>query len=111
MDKTIKQLKESLETALVDYSTDSNLALRPQLLINDYHKGNKVLTDLISELSTCDEFLFSVAFITTSGVVTLLETLKELEQTSSAKDVKWCAGENLRGFISYRFTAMPRLAS
>ena len=40
----------------------------------------KVLTSIESELRNCDEFYFSVAFITGSGVVSLINTLKELEE-------------------------------
>ncbi|PRR82004.1 DUF3427 domain-containing protein [Clostridium vincentii] len=68
------------ETSLIDYLVDSNLALRPKLLINDYKKGNKVLSDIVSELTKCNEFMLSVAFITSSGVTPLLETFKQLEQ-------------------------------
>ena len=67
-------------TGLVDNLIDSNLALIPKLIINDYSKGNKVLNEIISELTKCKEFLISVAFITSSGIMPLLETLKYLDQ-------------------------------
>lgn len=51
---------------------------RPQLVKNDYKNHEKVLTTLLSELDTCIEFYFSVAFITSSGLATLLNTFKEL---------------------------------
>ncbi|MEG0578117.1 MAG: hypothetical protein RR500_09720, partial [Bacilli bacterium] len=53
------------KTGLINHGIDSNLALRPQLLINDHNKGNKVLSDIVKELSKCNEFIMSVAFITT----------------------------------------------
>ncbi len=68
------------ETGLIDVLVDSNLALRPKLLINDYSKGSKVLSDIAEELIKCNEFMISVAFITSSGVIPLLETLKTLEK-------------------------------
>lgn len=42
--------------------------------------GTKVLTTIENELSKCTSFSISVAFITSGGIVTLLETLRELEQ-------------------------------
>ncbi|MEG2288430.1 MAG: DEAD/DEAH box helicase [Clostridium sp.] len=68
------------KTGLINHGIDSNLALRPQLLINDHNKGNKVLSDIVKELSKCNEFIMSVAFITTGGITPLLENLKSLEE-------------------------------
>ncbi|MGL5149901.1 MAG: DUF3427 domain-containing protein, partial [Clostridium sp.] len=49
-------------------------------VINDYEKGSKVLSDIISELNKCEEFYISVAFITSSGILPLIETIKELQR-------------------------------
>lgn len=72
------RLLESLRTSFVDYSIQSNQTFRPQLIKNDYKNHEKVLTSLLSELKTCNAFFFSVAFITSSGLATLLNTFKEL---------------------------------
>lgn len=72
------RLVESLRTSFVDYSIQSDQTYRPQLIKNDYKNHEKVLTSLLSELHTCIEFYFSVAFITSSGLATLLNTFKEL---------------------------------
>ncbi|MGL5617163.1 MAG: DEAD/DEAH box helicase [Sarcina sp.] len=78
--KSIKdEILEASKYSLIDNSINANLALTPRLLINDYSKGTKVLSELISELNNCEEFYLSVAFITTSGITPLLETLKNLE--------------------------------
>ncbi|WP_143317463.1 DEAD/DEAH box helicase [Clostridium sp. HBUAS56017] len=77
--KIANDILKANETGLINNLVDSNLALRPKLLINDYSKGSKVLSDLVSELSKCNEFIISVAFITSSGVIPLLETLKTLK--------------------------------
>ena len=53
---------------------------KPRLLINDIDRGEKVLTSVVVELTKCDEFMISVAFITCSGVIVLLNTLSDLEQ-------------------------------
>lgn len=50
------------------------------MLINDFDRGEKILTSLVVELTKCDEFMISVAFITSSGVTVLLNTLSDLEQ-------------------------------
>lgn len=76
---TAHDILKATETGLISTLVNSNLALRPKLLINDYSKGSKVLSDIISELSKCSEFIISVAFITSSGVTPLLETLKILK--------------------------------
>ena len=64
-------LINSNEAALDEY--------KPKLLINDIDRQAKVLSSIDAELSKCDEFLFSVAFITESGVAVLINKLKELE--------------------------------
>jgi superfamily II DNA or RNA helicase/HKD family nuclease len=72
------RLLDSLRTSFVDYSIQSDQTFRPQLVKNDYANHEKVLTSLLAELKTCIEFYFSVAFITSSGLATLLNTFKEL---------------------------------
>lgn len=79
-----EKLKLSLQTSFLDSDFESDEDLRSKLLINDYHKGTKVLSHILSNLKTCDEFFFSVAFVTMGGLVMLLDTLKELE----AKGIK-----------------------
>ncbi len=75
-----KMILESIKTGLIDYSVESLEDLQPKLLINDYTQGSKVLGQIIKELDSCHEFIFSVAFITESGIITLLNTLKYLEE-------------------------------
>jgi superfamily II DNA or RNA helicase/HKD family nuclease len=77
--KIANDILNANKTGLIDGLVESNLALRPKLLINDYSKGNKVLSDIAQELTKCNEFMISVAFVTSSGVTPLLETLKSLE--------------------------------
>ena len=73
-------LFESLKTGFVDKVVQSNREYRPQLVVNDKGTGRKVLTTIERELRTCDEFWLSVAFITTSGLATLKNTLIELKE-------------------------------
>ncbi|WP_294406858.1 DEAD/DEAH box helicase [uncultured Clostridium sp.] len=74
------EIIKAANKGLINSQENSNLALLPKLLVNDYSKGNKVLNELISELNKCNEFYISVAFITSSGIVPLIETLKSLEK-------------------------------
>ena len=73
------ELLAGFETAFLDYTSQSNVAYRPEFLSNDYTRGQKVLVSIEQELANCDEFCISVAFITKSGITPLLQTLKELE--------------------------------
>ncbi|WP_415344806.1 DEAD/DEAH box helicase family protein, partial [Clostridium perfringens] len=80
-DSSIKEeIIKASNTGLIDKHLNSNLALSPKLIINDYSKGSKVLNELIVELNKCDEFFMSVAFITSSGITPLLETFKLLNK-------------------------------
>lgn len=72
------ELYQSLETGLIDYNALSNEYLRPQLIINNYKKGTKVISHISQELKDSEEFMFSVAFITKSGIATMKQQLIEL---------------------------------
>lgn len=75
----IKQIEGGMKTSFIDRDITSDPYFRPQLLTNDYKEGKKVLSSLQDELSRCDEFYISVAFITMGGIEPLLLILKELE--------------------------------
>ena len=75
-----KELADGFQTAFIDHTYQSNLAYRPEFLSNDHGKGRKVLSSLEDELSNCDEFKISVAFVTQGGITPLLQTFRELEQ-------------------------------
>lgn len=74
------ELQESLKTGFINSIHPSRPDYLPQLLHNDREKGTKILSSIQNELQKCDEFWFSVAFLTTSGVATLINTLSELEK-------------------------------
>ena len=76
----ITQLQRGMHTAFIDAGTISNLAYKPQFVSNDYKNGHKVLASIEEELTVCDEFAISVAFITMGGITPILQTLKVLEQ-------------------------------
>ncbi len=79
MSKSNYKLEDSLWTGFIDKGISSYQDYQPLLLINDKNESKKVLSTIIKELESCEEFWFSVAFITTSGVAALIETFSRLE--------------------------------
>lgn len=74
----IKELYQGWNTAFIDGAYSSNLAYRPEFISNDYKQGKKVLAAIEQELSICDEFCISVAFITKSGIYSVHSIILEL---------------------------------
>ncbi|MDW7732462.1 MAG: DEAD/DEAH box helicase [Methanolobus sp.] len=81
MDNFPIHLLDSLKTGFIDKSLSSKKEYLPELLVNDTNNGKKVLQTISRELKNCDEFWFSVAFATKSGVVSLINPLQELENS------------------------------
>ena len=77
-------LSASLQKGFIDTLNESGNEYLPQLVLNDKEAGKKVLTTIDNGLKHCEEFCFSVAFVTTSGVATIINRLIELEK----KEVK-----------------------
>ncbi|WMW21824.1 DEAD/DEAH box helicase [Methanolobus mangrovi] len=71
---------DSLKTGFIDQSLASKKEYLPELLVNDTSNGKKVLQTISRELKNCVKFWFSVAFATKGGVVSLINTLQELEK-------------------------------
>ena len=74
-----EEIKSGAVTAFIDGYNKSNLAYKPALIANDHRTGTKILSSIEEELKTCEEFAFSVAFITMGGITPLLQVLEELE--------------------------------
>jgi len=72
------ELINGLQTGFVDKQIVSQNDFVPKLLLNDKAAGKKVLSSIINELNGCSEFWFSVAFLTTGGVASLINTLEEI---------------------------------
>ena len=79
MDKLSQIFNNSLQTGFVDKSILSNISYQPELLVNQKNPPKKVLSSILYELENCNHFYISVAFVTTSGVATIINKLKELE--------------------------------
>lgn len=76
----IQKIYDGQRTAFIDEAWRSDLAYRPEFLSNDYEKGQKVLVSIEKELQSCDSFYISVAFITDSGVESIIGILDELQK-------------------------------
>jgi superfamily II DNA or RNA helicase/HKD family nuclease len=79
MDKLIQIFNSSLQTGYIDKNVLSDAAFQPELLVNQKNPPKKVLSTILHELENCNQFYISVAFVTTSGVATIINKLKELE--------------------------------
>lgn len=81
MDKSFNDnFQNSLLTGFIDKSIDSNALYQPKLLVNRKIPRKKILSAIKNELENCESFYISVAFVTTGGVATLINTFKILEE-------------------------------
>lgn len=80
MVNTNDKIAQGLATAFLNQNTPSDLMYRPQFVSNDPKAGRKVLASIEDELSSCEEFCISVAFIKRAGLEPLLQVLKNLEE-------------------------------
>jgi superfamily II DNA or RNA helicase len=76
----IEAFQKSLQTGFIDRDIISEVLYQPQLLVNQKAPRKKVLTTIIQELNNCESFSISVAFVTTSGVASLINTFKALQE-------------------------------
>ena len=72
-----REILKSAETSLISRETNSNYSYQHRLLTN---RKEQIVMTIRKELEECDEFLISVAFITESGLILLLEQLRILEK-------------------------------
>ena len=79
MDDLLQSFTKSLQSGFIDKSVLSALDYQPELLVNHKKPPKKVLTTILHELEYCNEFYISVAFVTTSGVASIINRLKDLE--------------------------------
>ncbi|WP_138224767.1 DUF3427 domain-containing protein [Paenibacillus algicola] len=78
MDTSTQQLNHSLSWAFINHQQESLDKYKPKLLVNNKGSKDYVLTPLLEELDHCQSFVFSVAFITESGLATLKSHLLDL---------------------------------
>lgn len=73
----MRNLQDSLHKGFINHQEKHFDTFKPKLLIN---KGSEVvLSTLVQELAHCKSFIFSVAFITESGLATLKSYLYDLK--------------------------------
>lgn len=84
MNDMIENFKHSLYEGFIDRKSLEVGTYKPKLLLNNPAKNESVLQTLTEQLENSESFLFSVAFITESGLATLKSTLLDLK----AKGIK-----------------------
>lgn len=70
-------LEQCLREGFIDYTIEADQRYVPKILTNNKEKKRKVLDTILSQLYVCDQFLFSVAFLTKSGIACLKDALIE----------------------------------
>jgi superfamily II DNA or RNA helicase len=73
-----QNLLPSLTSGFINYTNPSLTAYRPSLVLNNPPQS-KVIHTLNRELASCTSFEFSVAFITTGGIMMLIQALYEAQ--------------------------------
>ncbi len=70
-------LHRGIRSGLLDFDPDDQTNLAPTLVLNEHNGGEKVLSYVLNSIEQCIHFRFAVAFITTSGVACIHQTLKD----------------------------------
>ena len=73
------KITDGFQHGFIDDNSQYRGNFTPRILTNSGHKSVKVLSTLLDELENCQSFWFNVAFITSSGVKTILQSLLKLE--------------------------------
>lgn len=79
MESFLRNLETSLHEGFIDKNKSNSGNFKPELLINNIKSNDNVLNTLQEELESCKDFIFSVAFITESGLATLKSLLLDLK--------------------------------
>ncbi|WP_298830918.1 DEAD/DEAH box helicase [uncultured Planococcus sp.] len=76
----LQNLEDSIYKGFIDQTKPSGERFKPTLLINNTKTNETVLNSITEELDSCQSFLFSVAFVTESGLATLKTHLSDLDR-------------------------------
>ncbi|WP_018924841.1 DUF3427 domain-containing protein [Salsuginibacillus kocurii] len=76
MEHLTDQLRASLEKGFINKNYGQKSSLKPKLVLNK--EEDHMLNTLLEEMDTCETFVFSVAFITESGLSALKAKLSDL---------------------------------
>lgn len=74
---SLDSLTQGIKSELLDFDESDRTSLGPSLVLNDRERGERVLSYVLENLEQCKYFRFAVAFITTSGVACIHQTLKD----------------------------------
>ncbi|SEO40374.1 DUF3427 domain-containing protein [Denitrobacterium detoxificans] len=77
---SVIDFSKSLKSSFIESDPSADNRYAPRILANDESMGTNVLSVLKHELRDCKSFDFSVAFITDSGIQTLIPILLELKK-------------------------------
>lgn len=80
MNNFLRNLESSLHKGFINKEYADVGTFKPELLINNTRKDENVLNSIIEELESCTDFIFSVAFITESGLATMKALLLDLKK-------------------------------
>lgn len=80
MENLIQSLEASLHKGFIDKQLNKSGRYKPKLLVNNLRKNENVLSTLLEELDQSKSFIFSVAFITESGLATLKSHFLDLHR-------------------------------
>ncbi len=71
---------KGLERGYIDESVIASEDYRPRLITNSTERKEKVITSIKQEMETCDEFMFSVAFVNSGGVNSLAQEFRNMDR-------------------------------
>jgi superfamily II DNA or RNA helicase len=80
MDNFLQNLEASLYKGFIDQRYIKSGSYKPKLLVNNVKENDNVLNSLLEELESSKDFIFSVAFITESGLATLKSHFLDLKR-------------------------------
>ncbi|RBW69695.1 DUF3427 domain-containing protein [Bacillus taeanensis] len=80
MTNFLQNLEASLHKGFINKDFSRYGSYKPKLLINNNKQNENVLNSLLEELDHCQDFIFSVAFITESGLATLKSHFLDLKR-------------------------------
>ena len=83
MNEFYEKVGAAAAKGLVDSSVDAEKALVPRILQNNKATNEKVLSTICEKLEVCTSFKFAVAFLTSSGVASIQNSLKVFQKNNS----------------------------
>jgi len=75
-----ENLLAATKSGLIEHNPDISRNFQPHLVLNDLAAGQKTLEFILENIESCNSFIFSVAFVTRSGVACLHQTLKDFSE-------------------------------